>query len=462
MSEASQATETNKTPVKIPEVSIIVPVYNAEKYIERCLNSLLTQTFGDIEIIVINDGSTDKSMSVIERLAGEDDRIKIIEQANKKRGAARNRGLEIAKGNFIAFVDANDWVDIDYIEKLHYCLKKHDTDISIASVVRIKPSGKFKRYSNYKEEIFYTGFNNLAKTLKMPERWQVWGILYKKEVLENVRFEEDVCYEDAEFLTKALHNTKTLITVPNVKYYCFADNFSIMRFIHTAAKIEDKINSKINVVKFMKENNIKFQDFVIEKEKNLYCTIKHYQNRKDFYLFGFKIASKEEKYQFQKTFLIINAPKVDDPNESIISISPLCQNIKMVYPDSNVVLLIHNNNFDEAIKLDCIDDVILYNEDEYPGHFGFINFVKEFVYKNIHTAFIIDDNFKSCIIAKMLNTKYIFRLKKNSKIPQDEELMNLFQKLTHKKLVNFTPKFKTNNSNSAKTENVQKLEQESV
>lgn len=88
--------------------------------------------------------------------------------------------------------------------------------------------------------------------------------------------------------------------------------------------------------------------------------------------------------------------------------------------------------------------------------------MKEFVYKNIHTAFIIDDNFKSCIIAKMLNSKYVFRLKKNSKIPQDEELMNLFQKLTHKKLINFTPKFKTNNSNSAKTENVQKLEQESV
>lgn len=207
MSEASQTTEINKNPVNAPEVSIIVPVYNAEKYIERCLNSLLAQTFGDIEIIVINDGSIDKSMSVIKKLAGEDDRIKILEQTNQKRGAARNRGLEIAQGAFITFVDANDWVDIDYIEKLHYCLKKHDTDIAVASAVRIKPSGKFKRYSNYKEEIFYTGFNNLAKTLKMPERWQVWGILYKKEVLENVRFEESVYYEDAEFLTKALNNT---------------------------------------------------------------------------------------------------------------------------------------------------------------------------------------------------------------------------------------------------------------
>ncbi len=452
MSEALQTTEINEAPVNIPEVSVIVPVYNAEKYIERCLNSLLTQTFGNIEIIVVNDGSTDKSMSVIEKLAGEDDRIKIIEQANQKQGAARNRGLDAARGDFITFVDADDWVDIDYIEKLQHCIKKHNTDIAAASAVRIKSSGKFRRYSNYKEEIFYTGFNNLAKTLKVPNHWQVWGILYKKEVLENVRFEENVCYEDAEFLTKALHNTKTLITVPGIKYYRFADSFSIMRLIHSAARLEDKINSKINVVKFMKENNIKFQDFLIEKEKNLYCTIKHYQNRKDFYLFGFKIASKEEKYQFQKTFLIINTPKVDDPNESIISISPLCQNIKMVYPDSKVALLIHNNNFDEAIKLDCIDDVILYNEEEYPGRFGFVDFVKEFVYKNIYTTFIIDDNFRSFILAKMLHSKYIFKSKRNSKIPQDEELMTLFQRLTHKKLVNFTPKFKTNH---LKTESVQ-------
>ncbi len=446
MSEAPQTAEINNNNEAFPAVSVIVPVYNTEKYITRCLNSILTQTFTDIEIIVINDGSTDKSADIIKQLADEDSRIKIIEQINQKQGAARNRGLEAARGKFITFVDADDWIDIDYIEKLYNCINKHNTDIAAASVVRIKPSGKFKRYSNYKEETFYTGFNNLTKTLKVPSHWQVWGILYKREILDKLRFEENVYYEDPEFLTKALYNTKTLITVPGVKYYYFVNNFSTMRLKHTIAKMEDKINSKINVVKFMKENNIKFQDFVIEKEKNFYYTIKHYQNKKDFYIFGFKVASKEEKYQFQKKFLIINTPKVDDPNGSVISISPLCQNIKMIYPDSKVILLIHSNNFDEAIKLDCIDDVIIYNEDEYPGRLGFIDFIKDFVYKKIHTTFIIDDSFRSYIIAKILNSKYIFRLKKNSKIPVSDELMGYFQKLTHKKLVNFSPKFKINTS----------------
>lgn len=439
--EAPETIQENKNPV----VSIIVPVYNTERYIARCLNSLLTQTFGDIEIIVINDGSTDKSLDVIKKLKEEDDRIKIIDQPNQKQGAARNKGLEAAKGDFIAFVDADDWVDIDYIEKMLNCIKRHNTDIAAASSVRIKSSGKFRRYSNFKEEIFYTGFNNLAKTLKMPSHWQVWGILYKKEVLVGLRFEENVYYEDPEFLTKALHNTKSLITVPGVKYYYFVNHFSTMRLKQTIAKLEDKINAKINVVKFMKENNIKFQDFLIEKERTPVYTIKHYQNKKEFYLFGFKLATVEEKYPFQKTFLIINTPKIDDPNESIISISPLCQNIKMIYPDSKVVLLIHDNNFDEAIKLDCIDDVIIHNEEEYPGRFGFLDFVKEFIYKTIHTTFIIDDNFRSFVIAKMLNSKYVFRLKNNSKISKEEELMECFQKLTHKRLINFTPKFKKNN-----------------
>jgi len=428
-----------------PVVSVIIPVYNTERYIARCLNSLLAQTFSEIEIIVINDGSTDKTMKIVEKLADEDSRIKIIEQANQKQGAARNRGLEIAKGDYITFVDADDWVDIDYVEKLLKCLKRHDTDVAVASSVRIKSSGKTRTYLNFVEEKFYTGFNNLAKTLKMPSHWQVWGILYKKEVLAGLTFEENVFYEDPEFLTKALHKTKTLITVPGVKYYHFANNFSTLRTKQTIAKREDKVNSKINVVKFMKENNIKFQDFVIEKEKGLIFTVKHFQNRKEYYLFGIKIATRDIKYEFQKVFLIINTPKVDDPNDSVISISPLCQNIKMIYPDSKVVLLIHDNNFDEAIKLDCIDDVIIYNEDEYPGRFGFMNFAKNFIYKNVHTSFIVDDNPRSIAVAYLLNSKYIFKPKKNLKIAPEEEFIRLFQKLTHKKLVNFSPKFKTNN-----------------
>ena len=96
------------------KVSIIVPVYNTENYIERCLNSLVNQTLEDIEIIVVNDGSTDNTGKILQKYR---DKIKIIEQKNSGIATTRNKGLEIATGKYIAFVDSDDWLEIDEIEK---------------------------------------------------------------------------------------------------------------------------------------------------------------------------------------------------------------------------------------------------------------------------------------------------------------------------------------------------------
>ena len=101
-----------------PKVSIVVPVYNTEKYLEKCLKSLISQTLKDIEIICVNDGSTDKSSEILQKFADSDTRIKIITQSNQKQGVARNRGMEVALGEYIGFVDSDDWVHLDFFEKL--------------------------------------------------------------------------------------------------------------------------------------------------------------------------------------------------------------------------------------------------------------------------------------------------------------------------------------------------------
>ena len=106
------------------KVSVIVPVFNTEKYKEKCLNSLINQTLQDIEIICVNDGSTDKSADIIKKFANKDSRFKLINQENKKQGAARNTGMKIAKGEYIGFVDSDDWVDLEYYEKLYNAAKK--------------------------------------------------------------------------------------------------------------------------------------------------------------------------------------------------------------------------------------------------------------------------------------------------------------------------------------------------
>lgn len=110
------------------KISAILPVYNVEQYIKDCLDSIINQTMDDIEIICVNDGSLDNSLQVLEEYAQKDARIKIISQENQGQGIARNNGLKIANGEYITFIDPDDWVDVDMFEKMYNSAKKFDSD----------------------------------------------------------------------------------------------------------------------------------------------------------------------------------------------------------------------------------------------------------------------------------------------------------------------------------------------
>lgn len=111
----------------LPKISIIIPVYNAEKYLHECLDSVVSQTFKDIEIICIDDGSADNSYQVLQGYADKDSRFVILQQENKGAGAARNKGIEIAKGEFLAFLDSDDYyADYTVLEKLYNSAKNNN------------------------------------------------------------------------------------------------------------------------------------------------------------------------------------------------------------------------------------------------------------------------------------------------------------------------------------------------
>ena len=118
-------------------VSIIVPVYNCAQFLNRCMDSLVNQTLKDIEIICINDGSTDNSPEILQEYAAKDSRIKIINKENGGLSSARNRGLAAAQGEYLGFVDSDDWVDLDFFEKLYNAAKKYDTDIATGGIIRL-------------------------------------------------------------------------------------------------------------------------------------------------------------------------------------------------------------------------------------------------------------------------------------------------------------------------------------
>src|SRR4051812_9727086 len=119
-----------------PKISIIVPVYNVEKYLSRCLDSLLTQTLTDIEVIAINDGSTDSSLNILINYREMDNRLKIIDQLNGGVSSARNAGIKAANGNYIGFVDPDDWIDNEMYENLYQMVQTEQADIVMCSYIR--------------------------------------------------------------------------------------------------------------------------------------------------------------------------------------------------------------------------------------------------------------------------------------------------------------------------------------
>lgn len=284
----------------MPKISVIIPVYNVEKYLARCLDSLINQTFEDIEIICINDGSTDSSLSILKEYASKDKRIIVINQENQKQGAARNRGVEKSCGEFITFIDSDDWVDLDYLEKLHSAIIKHEADVSISCVSKERANGSKYYFLNNKKEKFIKDTSNIINELIILNKWYVvWGKLYKRSVIENLRFIEHTYYEDIRYLVQAGVNIKSVVKVPKVSYHYFANDASTVRSKPSPKKTKDRTEATLWAYNFAKEHNIKLPDQCLDKEKHLLYKIKRCVDKDIYYFLGIKVFEKLNKNEEQ-------------------------------------------------------------------------------------------------------------------------------------------------------------------
>ena len=136
----------------MPKVSVIVPVFNVEKYVGQCLESLINQTLKNIEIIIVNDGSTDKSLSICEEYARKDNRISVYTKENGGLSSARNYGLQFVSSPYVGFVDSDDWVSENFYEVLYNSITVNDCDISATSAIRKHRNSQKYRF-NYKQEV---------------------------------------------------------------------------------------------------------------------------------------------------------------------------------------------------------------------------------------------------------------------------------------------------------------------
>lgn len=179
-------------------ITVIVPVYNVEKYLSKCLESICKQTYSNLEILVVNDGSTDKSGEICEHYSTNDTRIKVIHRENGGLSAARNTALNCMTGNYVLFVDSDDYIEYNAIEVLYNTLKENNSDISICAYDYVDEEGVVLNTKKNSNELFVMDTNESLYHLLDNKRItsSAWGKLYKSSLFSDIRFPEGRIYED--------------------------------------------------------------------------------------------------------------------------------------------------------------------------------------------------------------------------------------------------------------------------
>lgn len=286
------------------KVSVIVPCYNVEKYLDDCLKSLINQTFKDYEIICVNDGSTDSTPEILKKYD-----VKVINQKNQGLSGARNTGFANSKGEYITFIDSDDWVNPCYIEKLYNAITENNCDIAVSSMVRKRPdSQKYRMY--FEEEKIYSNLQEKLDICKIPNCCYVCGKLFKRNLIENKHFKMGAYFEDVLWTPYIIKEADKLVVVPDTFYFYRVNNQSIVKGKQSLKKQHDSFMAKSAVVKFYEENNLKLS----KKNKNLtkyicyflntpILKVKEYRGIETTYLFGFlpvfKKKASKNYYKFK-------------------------------------------------------------------------------------------------------------------------------------------------------------------
>ncbi|MDT2827539.1 glycosyltransferase [Enterococcus viikkiensis] len=208
------------------EISIIVPVYNAEKYLNKCVDSILNQTFKDFELILVDDGSHDNSGAICDEYVEKDLRVKVVHQKNGGVSRVRNKGIEIAKGKYIGFVDSDDFIAEDMYELLYNNLLKEKADLSICGIYDVYKGKKLEKNSpNY----LITNREEAVKLILEAKIVSVHPVnkLYKKRLFEGVIYPDGSITEDAAVMFHLLENADVIVIDTTQKYYYYHRENSI-------------------------------------------------------------------------------------------------------------------------------------------------------------------------------------------------------------------------------------------
>ena len=313
-----------------PFVSVIVPIYNVETYLKGCLDSLLNQTDGNFEAILVDDGSTDLSGSIADDYAKKDKRFKVIHQSNKGLSGARNAGLKVAKGKYVFFLDSDDYVHPDFLNLMGQVAQNEDADMVVC---KLQHTDKFYhkiesglKLSKIKIKRYDRPMDAYLTQRELPSN--VCVKLHKRSVLKEMSFKEGIYFEDALFTTIEMTKVKSLVFLDAPLYYYYSNPQSIMRSSFTLEKVESYVTVIREIYAYIKEYEPAYLSKV--KREVLNKRVKMCMNQ--------AIRKQRSVYQSQMLFVAMAEKFAALYREGCISMDGLKVHQKMA-----LALLIHNN-----------------------------------------------------------------------------------------------------------------------
>ncbi|MDC6078319.1 glycosyl transferase [Limosilactobacillus fermentum] len=241
--------------LKEPLVSIVVPIYNVQDFVEKCIKSILKQTFQDFELLLVNDGSTDNSIKVCKQYMHKDERIRILNKENGGLSDARNYGIDRAKSDYVVFVDGDDYVDERFIEELYKSITNEKSEIAICGYIGVTNDGEMINEVSLNEPnnlSFITGKELLRYSYKPRGvvNEVAWNKIYKKEVFDGVRFTKGKYYEDSYILASLYWNIKKISLVKENLYFYVQRSGSITNSAISKKKVMDANELRLNRINF--------------------------------------------------------------------------------------------------------------------------------------------------------------------------------------------------------------------
>lgn len=251
----------------LPLISVIVPIYKVEDYLHRCVESIMNQTYRKLEIILVDDGSPDNCPALCDKYAKKDSRVKVIHKKNGGLSDARNAGMEVATGEYISFIDSDDYIAADFFEILYNTMQSENSDIAECSVVKFYEDNHFDKYSDDNKITSYSNQDALSGLIsENPFKQHVWNKLYKADLVLDIPYAVGKLNED-EFWTYQIFGRAEKITrINKTMYYYFQRESSIMGNTYNLRRL-DALEGKVNRQKYIEEN---YSDLKIQSKVDLY------------------------------------------------------------------------------------------------------------------------------------------------------------------------------------------------